>query len=209
VPPLVDPALPRGALCRLDQPRLDLGAGVVVRPWRSTDAAFLRRAFEDPGIQRWHARRMDSEDEARTWLAQWPQRWEQETDASWAIARSDTGDALGQVGFRAIRLDQAQAQASYWVCPAARGRGVATRAAAAVTTWAMAAVGLQRVGLAHAVANVASCRVADGAGFTYEGTLRRYGLHADGWHDMHLHARVADGEPARSGSEVAQGEGGP
>ena len=134
MPPLVAPALPPGALCRLSQPRLDLGAGLLVRPWRSADAAFLRRTFEDPGIQQWHARRLDSEDEARAWLAEWPQRWEQETDASWAIARSGTDEALGQVGFRGIRLDQAQAQISYWVCPEARCRGAATRAAAAVTT---------------------------------------------------------------------------
>jgi [ribosomal protein S5]-alanine N-acetyltransferase len=192
VPRLVDPALPPGTLCCLSQPRLDLGAGLCARPWQLADAAFLRRTFQDPDIQRWHARRLDSDDEARDWLAEWPQRWEQETDASWAIARTDADEAVGQVGFREIRLDDARAQISYWVAPDARGRGAATRAAAAVTSWAMTVVGLQRVGLAHAVSNPASCRVAEGAGFTYEGTLRRYGLHADGWHDMHMHARIAE-----------------
>ena len=192
MPPLVDRALPPGALRRLTQPRLDVGADLLVRPWQSTDAGFLRRTFQDPDIQQWHARRLDSDDEAREWLSEWPQRWERETDASWAVARKDTDEAVGQVGFRAIRLDQARAQVSYWVAPVARGRGAATQAAAAVTSWAMTVVGLQRVGLAHAVENLASCRVADGAGFAYEGTLRRYGLHADGWHDMHMHARVAD-----------------
>jgi RimJ/RimL family protein N-acetyltransferase len=37
-------------------------------------------------------------------------------------------------------------------------------------------------------------RVAAKAGFTAEGTLRSALLHADGWHDMHLHARV-QGDP--------------
>ena len=45
----------------------------------------------------------------------------------------------------------------------------------------------------HAVENMASCRVADKAGFALEGTLRSAMLHADGWHDMHLHAAIADG----------------
>jgi [ribosomal protein S5]-alanine N-acetyltransferase len=192
VPLLVDPALTPGTLCRLAQPRLDLGAGLVARPWRSADVAFLRRTFQDPDIQQWHARRLDTDDEAHEWLAQWPQRWEQETDASWAIAPTGTDEAVGQVGFRTIRLDEARAQISYWVAPEARGRGAATRAAVAVTNWAMMVVGLQRVGLAHAVKNLASCRVADRARFTYEGTLRRNGLHADGWHDMHMHARITD-----------------
>jgi RimJ/RimL family protein N-acetyltransferase len=42
----------------------------------------------------------------------------------------------------------------------------------------------------HAVANTASCRVALKAGYAYEGTRRSSVLHADGWHDMHVHGRV-------------------
>ncbi|WP_297548795.1 GNAT family protein [Amycolatopsis sp.] len=52
------------------------------------------------------------------------------------------------------------------------------------------AEGLHRLDIQHSVANSASCRVAEKAGFTYEGTLRSSALHTDGWHDMHLHARV-------------------
>ena len=44
--------------------------------------------------------------------------------------------------------------------------------------------------LLHATANPASGRVADKAGFAVEGTLRSAMRHPDGWHDMHLHARV-------------------
>jgi hypothetical protein len=33
-------------------------------------------------------------------------------------------------------------------------------------------------------------RVAGKAGFAFEGTKRSAVLHQDGWHDMHLHARV-------------------
>ncbi len=192
MPVLVNAALPAGTLRRLSQPRIDIGADLLARPWQLADAAFLRRTFQDPDIQQWHVRRLDSDDEAQEWLDEWPRRWEQESDASWAIARTDTDEAVGQVGFRAIRFGEARAQISYWVARDARGQGAATRAAAAVTEWGMNIVGLQRVGLAHAVSNVASCRVAEGAGFAYEGTLRRYGLHADGWHDMHMHARIAD-----------------
>jgi len=41
------------------------------------------------------------------------------------------------------------------------------------------------------VANPASCRVAVKSGFEAEGTERGAELHTDGWHDMHLHARIA------------------
>ena len=40
------------------------------------------------------------------------------------------------------------------------------------------------------MANTASCRVAGKAGFHLEATLRSVLLHSDGWHDMHLHARI-------------------
>ncbi len=74
----------------------------------------------------------------------------------------------------------------------ARGRGVATRALRAITDWMFTHVGLHRVYLEHSTRNEASCRVAAGAGFLAEGTKRSAGLHLDGWHDMHLYARVND-----------------
>ena len=55
-----------------------------------------------------------------------------------------------------------------------------------------AGLGLHRLELRHSVGNVSSCRVATKTGFALEGTLRRQLMHADGWHDMHLHARLAD-----------------
>jgi ribosomal-protein-alanine N-acetyltransferase len=79
---------------------------------------------------------------------------------------------------------------SYWVMPAQRGSGVAARAARALTRWAFDVVGLHRVVLQHSTANLASCRVAAKLGFPVEGTLRGALLHADGWHDAHVHARL-------------------
>jgi len=42
------------------------------------------------------------------------------------------------------------------------------------------------------VHNLPSSRVAIEAGFDFEGVKRCAGLHLDGWHDMHLHARIND-----------------
>ena len=43
----------------------------------------------------------------------------------------------------------------------------------------------------HSTRNAASCRVAEKAGFVAEGVKRHAVLHVDGWHDMHVHARIA------------------
>jgi ribosomal-protein-alanine N-acetyltransferase len=200
VPSTVGPALPPGSLRAMRQPRLVLDDEVVLRQWepeRDVDVAV--RAFADPDIQFWHTRRLDSAAEAREWLASWQRRWNDETDASWAVARTDTGEAVGQVGLRTVFLDGAQAQISYWMLPEARRQRLAVRAAHAVTEWAMTELGLQRVFLRHSVRNDASCAVAAAAGFALEGTLRKHALHSDGWHDFHVHARVVGEEqPSRA-----------
>lgn len=52
--------------------------------------------------------------------------------------------------------------------------------------------GFHRLHLDHSTRNHASCRVATKSGYLLEGTMRSAGLHDDGRHDMHLHARVRD-----------------
>jgi RimJ/RimL family protein N-acetyltransferase len=58
-------------------------------------------------------------------------------------------------------------------------------------------LGLHRLELLHSVHNHASCHVAANAGFAIEGTLKGALEHPDGWHDMHLHARLTS-KPFRS-----------
>ena len=62
----------------------------------------------------------------------------------------------------------------------------------AVTRWAFTERGLMRVQLEHAVPNLASCRVAEAAGFVLEGTARSaYAAPGDGREDCHIHGRLA------------------
>jgi RimJ/RimL family protein N-acetyltransferase len=143
---------------------------------------------------------MDSDDEARAWVTGWVRRWADETDASWAIVADDDDRPVGQVGLRTVDLTEATAQLSYWVLPSARGTGIAGRAVRALSRWSFDTLGLNRLSLVHSTSNPASCRVANGAGFGVEGTLRRSLRHADGWHDVHLHARLATDADAREAS---------
>jgi RimJ/RimL family protein N-acetyltransferase len=186
MPRLTAPVVPAGSLSRAAQPTLRAGE-LILRPWADADAAALISAFADPAIQRWHARTVEDPAEALGMIAGYNQAWRSETAAHWAI----TGpEVLGRVALRCIDLDEGEAEIAYWVTAAARGRGAAARAAIALAAWALTDLGLHRLDLQHAVANTASCRVAQKAGFAYEGIRRSAALHADGWHDMHLHARI-------------------
>ena len=114
MPSLMEPALPNGVLRGQTQPRLQLGADVALRPWRSGDVGMVMAAFGEPDIQLWHMKRMDSEQEAEQWIASWAEAWQSEKDASWAIARTDTDEAIGCAALRSLSHWSAAAQVSYW-----------------------------------------------------------------------------------------------
>lgn len=186
IPNVVEP----GTFAGHEQPTLPADGGLRLRPWALTDAPAVYEAFQDPVLQRWHARVADSEDEAREWIEGWIADWAEERTATWAVVDAVTDEVAGRVALREVTFADGQAELAYWTLPRARGRGVASRAVTALSAWALDAVGLHRLELTHATANEASCRVALKTGFAVEGTMRSAVLHEDGWHDMHLHARI-------------------
>jgi len=190
---LTVPIVMSGSMAGAEQPAI-AGDGVRLRPWRAGDLDAVLAAFADPAVQQWHCRSMTG-DEARDWIAGWAGRWRAESDASWAVTLGDRDEAAGQIGLRRVDLHDGLASVSYWTGPSARGRGVAPRALAALVGWSFGSLGLHRLALSHSTANPASCRVAEKAGFAAEGIKRAEGWHADGWHDMHLHALVAGDLP--------------
>jgi RimJ/RimL family protein N-acetyltransferase len=187
---LVSHTVAPGTLAGMPQPTFSLENGVVLRPWADGDAPALQVAYTDPAIQRWHIREIGSLDEACELIAAWRRAWGQEQRLEWAIADAD-GALLGRLALKDLVLFDGIAEVAYWTVPAARGRGLAPRALMAVSQWAFS-VGFRRLQLQHSTLNPASCRVAEKAGFSSEGTRLGAVLHADGHHDMHTHARLAD-----------------
>ena len=123
--------------------------------------------------------------------------WTERTGVSWAVTSASTGTMLGHVGVHVVNRDLDCGMTGYWLLPRARGRGVATRAVIGATAYAFQHLDLHRIELAHAVENVASCAVAERAGFPHEGTRRDAMRFLGGpWSTEHLHARlVTDPEP--------------
>jgi RimJ/RimL family protein N-acetyltransferase len=174
---------------------------LALRPWAYADAPALVRAYGDREIHRWHCRSLSLE-QAESWVRHEAVRWEQERGGSWAVTRGTA--LLGRVGIGGVSLAEARAGVTYWVLPEARGRAVASTALGAVADWAFEQVGFHRLELDHSTKNLASCRVAVRSGFVAEGTKRAQGRHADGWHDMHAHGRLADGAVRADDARVAR-----
>ncbi|MFI2759176.1 GNAT family N-acetyltransferase [Streptomyces echinatus] len=188
--------VPAGRLADRDQPVLPLPGGLELRPWRldDADADALHTAGQDPAISRWNLFTVAGRDEARARIERLHARRRAETGAIWAVAPTG-GAAVGLAGLNDVDLAGGTAGVVYWVLPEGRGRGIAVAATRRLSGWALDELGLHRLVLCHSTANPASCRVAEKAGYTAEGTHRSALLHADGWHDQHVHARVA-GDPA-------------
>jgi RimJ/RimL family protein N-acetyltransferase len=75
-------------------------------------------------------------------------------------------------------------EVGYGVHPLYRGRGFAPEAVRGVAGWVFAATELRRIDLTANLDNLASLRVAQKAGFTWEGVLRAAVLEDDGPHDL-------------------------
>ncbi|WP_433291738.1 GNAT family N-acetyltransferase [Actinoplanes sp. CA-030573] len=182
------PAIAPGTLAARPQPVLTAPGGLALRPWADSDAPVFLAAYRDPAIRRWHTRQPASEEQVREWFERYRRDWAGEQGASWAVTGG--GRVLGRIAIGSVDLDDGVAGCGYWVLPDARGQGVAPRALAAVGDWALGEAGFHRLHLSHSTRNEASCRVALKAGFRLEGTKRSEAVHADGRHDMHLHARI-------------------
>jgi RimJ/RimL family protein N-acetyltransferase len=174
----------------------ELAAGPVrLRPWREDDVDEVWAAFQDPEIRLWNGGGVASRTDALVLLGR-RLDWSSGDHASWAVVGPDDDGLLGSASLHSIDRLQGDAEIGYWTAPPARGRGLAGVAVDAVCRWAFDALPVDRVELCHAVENVASGRVAEKAGFTLEGRLRRSYRYGDGRkHDELLWARL-DSDPA-------------
>jgi len=162
----------RPPLPGLPVPALSDG-NVVLRPWQRSDAAALVRIVSDPEVTRYtYLEPGFSEADARHWVATSRSSWGSGL-ARVAVADRTTDDPVGVVGFE-VDWRRTSAEGFYWLDPAARGRGVMTRALRLLAGWGFATVGIERLYLIIEPANTASKAVAARADFRYEGLLRAY-----------------------------------
>ncbi|MFD5436319.1 GNAT family N-acetyltransferase [Kitasatospora sp. NPDC127067] len=152
----------------------------------------LVAAAADPAVARWTPLSGSGPVDAEAYLDRCEARWADGTAAPFAVVDAADGRLCGNAYLVWTNRDDGVVMVGYWLLAAARGRGLATRAATAATRWAVEQADARRIELYHAVGNEDSCRVAARAGFPYEGTLRASYTYGGGvYTDEHLHARLA------------------
>lgn len=189
MPRTVDDAIPTGSMSPVPQPTIVVDDELTARPFHFGDVERVIEAYADPDIRRWHVRRIDTVIQAREWIGYNHMMWLRDRSAVFAIAGRDDR-VLGRVALH-TDLVGGIAEIAYWVLPDARRCGIAVRAGDAVTRWGHE-FGITRILLEHSIHNTASCAVARSLGYALECTSRSVQLLADGRHDVHIHAHLAD-----------------
>jgi RimJ/RimL family protein N-acetyltransferase len=161
------------ARLRLPDPPLTNGE-ILLRAWTLSDVPALTVACQDPEIPRWTVVPSPyTERHARDFIAGCAE--DRETGRELALAIVDPGDALlGAIGIGRFDWDDGKAEIGYWIAREARRRAVGARATRLLARWALADLGPERLKRLANPENEASQRLAERAGFSREGTLRRY-----------------------------------
>ena len=167
---------------------LDLG-DVKLRSWQKDDLKALLRHANNPKIAANLRDQFPHPYTRRDAIDYLEYAQVQEPVTSFAIEYGD--EAVGGVGFLIGRdIARTSAEMGYWLSEELWGRGIATRAASAMSEWAFENYGLTRVFAMAFAHNAASIRVLEKAGFEREGLLRRSAIKNGVVLDQILFAKV-------------------
>lgn len=158
----------------MDSPDLPLASGDRCVPLTDAHLEDLHDAIVQSGrdLARWMLWWHDgfTLDEARQWVTFCENGRFAGTHFEFAVIRADR--YVGSCALTAVNQTAANANLAYWTRSDHAGQHVASHAARAVAAWGVSTLGLRRIEIAMATANVASRRVAERAGGVFEGTLR-------------------------------------
>jgi RimJ/RimL family protein N-acetyltransferase len=148
---------------------------LLLRPWERRDVPAVTAACQDPEIPRWtvvpHGY---TEAHARDFISGTSADLATGRELALAIVSAGDGRLLGAIGLANFDWPDLKGEIGYWIAAEARRQAVGSRATRLLAVWALTHLGLERLELLAHPENEPSQRLAERAGFTREGTLRRY-----------------------------------
>jgi RimJ/RimL family protein N-acetyltransferase len=177
---------PRFPALTVATPRLD------VRPLAAADAAEVGPILADRLTRRWLPLPDDLTIDGDVWCTEVAGRARDLGDGDhYGVLRREDGRLVAVLWTSRTDWTARSTEVSYLVAPGARGFGVAAEAVDAVAIALLLEHGFERVELRIAPGNTASRRVAEKAGFVYEGLQRNAGYVHGGRVDLEMWSLVA------------------
>jgi [ribosomal protein S5]-alanine N-acetyltransferase len=149
---------------------------LLIREFQASDREALLAIVRDPGQIKHMLLFLDTEEQLDGFLAMAIGAPTAEPRLQWhfAVADAATNRYLGSCGLMVEPDSPSSAELGYWFLREAWGKGYATESSAAMLELGFRRLGFHRVwGKCH-TQNVASAKVMEKLGMTYEGTLREH-----------------------------------
>lgn len=164
-------------------------AECLLREWRREDAGRLAEILSDPTIFRnlrdglpYPYTERDAEEFIRSMLSA-------DRDKVFAFSVVADGGVVGSIGaFRGVNIHSRTAELGYYLAAEARGKGLMTCAVRLLCGYVFAHSDILRIYAEPFARNLASCRVLEKAGFTFEGTLRANAVKCGAVEDMKMYS---------------------
>ncbi|GAT71831.1 putative ribosomal N-acetyltransferase ydaF [Microbacterium sp. HM58-2] len=170
---------------------IEATADLTLSPFTIDDAPALTEAVDDTQLRRW----LPLPDPYTISIAEsWcigTTRELRDNGQGLVLALRHRGQFAGCIDAKRVDWRARTAELGYWTASACRGRGLMPQAVSAFSSWLIADLGFQRLELRIAPGNLSSIRVAEKAGFTYEGIARNAGYTDVGRVDLAIFSRIA------------------
>ena len=162
---------------------------LILRKMTPADAEAVFTYASDPEVTRyviWDTHRTIEDSES--FLHSTVERYKNAEAADWGIVRKENGRFIGGCGIVGWDLDHARAEMGYVLSREYWGQGLMPEAVRAMISFGFERMGLNRIEARCMTENVASARVMEKAGVTYEGTLRKREFIKGAYRDIKLYA---------------------
>lgn len=162
---------------------------LVLRQLRASDANDIFEYASDPEVSRytlWDTHK--TLEETRVFLNYIIEQHRRGEGMVWAVTQCATGKMIGTCGFGSFKHRDSRAELGFALSRRYWNQGITTEAVAAVLRFIFRDMRLNRVEARCDVENLASARVLEKSGMTYEGTLRQHARIKSEFRDLRLYS---------------------
>ena len=165
---------------------------ILIRQLEPADATPVSEIFSDRQTQRWLPTPAPPKELAYAWCTTMAkERRESGSGDHYGLVRREDGELVGLLWAKRTDWASRTTELSFTIAPEVRGLGFATEATTAISVALITEHNFERVELRIAPGNADARRVAERAGFQYEGLLRNAGCVNGGRVDLEVWSLIA------------------
>lgn len=172
---------------------------LLVRALRPGDGPEINEAIRESlnELRPWmpFARSMPAVEETEQYVRESQIAYLGRTTLNMLIHRKKDGKYVGNIGLHHVDWDCRRFEIGYWIRSSCSGNGYMTEAVNGITDFAIQVLEASRIEIRCSALNGRSAAVAERAGFTLDGILRKSTRETDGeLHDSKVYAKVRGAE---------------